>query len=209
MACPSHPHGKVTVNIHQHVMELEVEPDRHWNEACKQAYRDTAEVIYDRGGHVAQLLREKTRWDDDEARVALIKILGQLSWYVSLNPIRQLDRGLPHHAHDLLNHGVDLIVEAIYLVNHRLCPHRKWRLQEAFHLPRIPESFKSRILEGMLIRHMSAEDVHRRIHLLEGLCRDTETLANEVYELPRDCYGVACQIAYSDRQLRRSLSAYT
>lgn len=205
--CARHPEREVEINIHQQIIELEKDPFNLWSEPRREAYAETSEILFDRSGRVGELIREKIAWDDDRARRKLLEVLGQARWSGVVNPPRQIERGFPHNGHDLLNEALDLIVHAVYLVNRKYRPHRKWRLQRAFHLPLAPANFRSRLLEAMLIPEMTAQGIRSRVELVHALLDDVTALAREHYDLPQDCYAASCFESFSDRQLKKEVPA--
>ncbi len=201
--CPGTKAGEISLDLHQLIVELEEDDARVWDEGCRQAYSETGEIIFDRSGRVGRIIARKTEWDEDEAWRTLIRVIGQIYWCGCVNPPRQLARGLPDHAHDLLNEALDGIIHVAYIANRRYRPHRKWRLRESFSLPSLPPRFKERVLEALVIRDLEPAHVGSRIHLVTDLITDVTELASRFWELPEDCYNAACQFSYDDRQLRR------
>jgi Domain of unknown function (DUF4037) len=200
--CESVPAGEIGLDVHQLIVELEEDDTRSWDEPRRQAYSDTAEIIFDRSGRVSRIIERKTQWSDDEVWRTLARVIAQLSWSGRVNPSRQLARGFPDHAHDLLTEAIDGLVHVVYIANRRYRPHRKWRLRECFSLPFLPPEFEQRVLAALLVPDLEASHVEARIQLVSGLIADVTELASRHWELPADCYRSACQLSYEDRQLR-------
>jgi len=161
--------GQFEINIHQLIYSYENQVHVQWNESKKEAYAYSSEIVFDRKGLIKNLIDEKIKYDLDNRKKRLTIIAGQIEWHVLINPERQVVRGRTCCAHDLLNEGVELIVESLYLFNKRYRPHKKWRLEESFLLDWTPVHYRENILNGLLVKDYSCEDVERRVGALRNI----------------------------------------
>jgi hypothetical protein len=199
---PLSPSGEREVNLHQLLYSYECREDNPWPEAKKEAYAYTSEVVYDREGRVRRLIETKTRFDTAERTRRLARIAVQVPWSGWLNPRRQLKRGLVTCAHDLLNDACELMIEALFLINGRYRPHRKWRLAVAENLPLKPARFSQLIREAMLIFSFDDSDVERRIAAVEELWPPLLDRALDERMIPRDYEQYLATNISLNRQLR-------
>ena len=199
---PAHPLAQVEINIHQQIYEIEVRSDVQWDEAKKQSYAASGEIFYDPHGLVRRLIGEKIRWNDEDARRVLLRILGQAKWYGMINPRRQLDRGSVLSAMNLLADAADLLIHALFLVNREYRPHTKWRIDAAIHLPLLPPDFPARI-STLYHAIVEAESIIVRTEVFEALLEDVTEIARREYSFTGDPYRLSCYESFLDRQLLR------
>jgi hypothetical protein len=166
---PLLPQGEREINLHQLLYSYESRADNEWPEAKKEAYAYTSDVVYDCQGRVRRLIKSKTRFDAEARTRRLARLAVQLPWCGWLNPHRQLKRGLATSAQDLLNEAVELIVEALFLINSRYRPHRKWRSLAIENLAWKPAGFIHLLKEAMLVFSFEKPDVERRITAIQTL----------------------------------------
>ena len=199
---PLAPSGEREVNLHQLLYSYECRDDNPWPEAKKEAYAYTSDVVFDREGRVRKLIESKTRFDTAERTRRLARIAVQAPWSGWLNPPRQLKRGLVTCAHDLLNDAVELMVEALFLINGRYRPHRKWRLAVAENLPWKPVQFSQLIREATLVFAFDEQDVERRMAAVEELWPQLLDRALDERMIPRDYEQYLATNISLNRQLR-------
>lgn len=188
------------VNVHQQFVDDEYA--NVWNEDKKEAYAYTCEIIYDKYGKVFDLISEKTKFDEEYRKKRLSIILSQYLWLVNINPLRQIERGYKFNAMDLLNTGVDLFIEGLYLYNRRYRPHPKWRMEVVRDLEWVPENFETLITNSFLIECMTSKAIKKRRDALSNLFAQLEKkiLKENIFN-SYSAYEFACRYAYEDRQI--------
>lgn len=110
-------------NIHAILYEDEIQSN--WNHGKIEAYKN-ARIVYDKHGLLKDLLDKKVVFDEEEAFNRLIWLIQQYKWRVQIHSIRTYKRGYPEGAHYLINEGVKMLIECIYLLNKEYMPHTKW-----------------------------------------------------------------------------------
>jgi len=190
------------VNIHQLLYSYESRDDVEWPEAKKEAYAYTSDVVFDRVGRIQRLIQQKTRYDFSARNARFTRLAVQVRYSGWENPRKQLKRGLTAPAHDLVNEAVDLLVEALYLLNNRYRPHRKWRLMIARELAWKPAEFVKKIDEAMLVLAFDEADVQRRTLAVQEIWAPMLTRALECAIIPADYDKHLATHISLNRQLR-------
>lgn len=193
----------VEVNIQQLFIADESLKSNEWDEARKEAFAYTAELVFDRNGEVAKLIQEKIVYDEEYRKNRLSIILSQYLWLISINPLRLIERGFLLNAMYLLNEGIELLIEGLYLVNKRYRPHPKWRIEVMKDLAWLPKDFEVLFEKTFITTCISQESMMNRrsalIDLFEQLDKkvsEEELFGNHTY------YEYACLRGYKDRQTK-------
>lgn len=188
------------INVHQQFIEDEI--NKEWDESKKEAYSYTSEIVIDRHGKIADLIASKTAFNDEYRRRRLSIILSQYYWLVNINPLRQVERGYCLNGMDLLNTGIDLLLEGIYLYNRRYRPHPKWRVEIAFDLEWTPDNMKELLTESFQTEAFNKETILRRKNSLGKMFVQLEKkVTSEGLFGALSPYKFACLYAYPDRQM--------
>lgn len=192
------PWGSLEVNVNQLVYQYETDPRTEWSDGKCEAYDSTRETVVDRDGMFARLIEMKVARNRSSRSARLVRLASRLSWDIDVLPRRQRDRGEVLAAHLILNAAVDEVMEAVFLLNDRFVPSRKWR----FHLLR-----KHRLLapghvdllnDALQCDTASADDLERRIQALDALWTAVSKRSNALPERPYRAF------AASRLQLRRA-----
>lgn len=144
----------------------------------RRAELATSWLAFDRGGLIAQLLAEWTRYDDatqiarlDEAVTWLDQHLGdetpQLHWE-TLGPAV---------AHDRLNAAYGYLVQGLFALNRRWQPWRNRELDALLRLPRLPAGFESRVLLAACPPAHDRAGFDARVQALRDLMGDLAEMA--------------------------------
>jgi signal recognition particle subunit SEC65 len=165
-------------NIHQLFYEKEVEKD--WSEEKKEAY-SRARILVDKGKRIKKLINLKTVYDKRSAFSRLIWIMQQYVWRGQIHSLRIFYRGYPEGGHNLLNECVELLIEAVYILNSRHRPHQKWRIAMLTTMKLLPENFLENIRKAMLVLNFSIEDIEKRIKILNNIYTETLKLIKQKY----------------------------
>lgn len=173
-------------NIHQIFLESEVMND--WDESKKEAYSKGI-VFSDKNGKIRRLLNEKVKYSSEVYYKRLIWIMEQYVWRGQIHSVRAFNRGYPQAGHDLLNECLDLLVEAIYILNKRYLPHKKWRISFLTIMSMIPKDFFENLNEALLVKDYSYEELKRRIYYLDKMYFSIQVLIENNYkDFPKDPY---------------------
>lgn len=191
-------YGPVELNLHQSLMEYELDPRTTWPESRCEAYSGNIEITHDRHGRLARLIEDKLRDGSGRLRRRVAVLAARLQWDIEVLPERQLRRGRLLDAHALLTAAVDELVELLYIADGRYPPNRKWRMGELAALGVIDDEGRA-TLDEIIRCSCSAEDARRRSRLLSGLY----TRLRPVLGIPDDAYDCYNREHSPSRQLRR------
>ncbi len=165
------------VNLHQQL--LKEEEQNEWADTKKEAYAYASEIIFDRNGKIANLIKEKTIMTPEHRKEFLAHLLSRINWSVKINPIRAIERGFEFNAEELLNQGMENMLDLVFVYNNRYPPHPKWRLAMIESLPYCPKEIKSKIGECMKIAEISEKDIRRRRGQILEIVLDIENRLKE------------------------------
>ncbi|NUT48716.1 MAG: hypothetical protein HOV94_15625 [Saccharothrix sp.] len=191
-------YGPVEVNLHQSLMEYELDPRTAWPESRCEAYSGNPEIVHDRHGRLARLIEDQLRDGERRLRRRMAVLAARLQWDIEVLPERQLRRGRLLDAHAVLTAAVDELVELLYLAEGRYPPSRKWRMGELTALRVIDDEGRA-TLDEVIRCSCSAEDARRRSRLLAGLY----TRLRPALGIPADAYDCYNREHSPSRQLRR------
>lgn len=191
-------YGPVEVNLHQSLMEYELDPRTVWPESRCEAYASRPEIVHDRRGLLARLIEEKLRdrWTRLQRRAATLA--ARLQWDIDVLPERQLRRGRTQDAHAVLTAAVDELVELLYIAAGRFPPARKWRMGELATLDLLDDADRAALDDAVRCTG-SAEDARRRFRLLA----DLYARLRPGLGIPADAYDHYNREYSPSRQLRR------
>ena len=165
-------------NIHQLFYKTELKKD--WNEEKKEAYA-RSKILVDKKKRIKKLIKIKTAYDKKSAYNRLIWIMEQYVWRGQIHSLRTLYRGYPDGAHDLLNECLELLIEAVYILNFKYRPHKKWRIAILNTVEILPNNFFRDIKQAMLISDFSIKDIKRRIKILNKIYAKIVKLVKQKY----------------------------
>jgi len=177
---------KYEFNIHQVFYDEEILSE--WDERKKEAYSN-AIVVCDKKRRIEKLIKTKTVFDKKAAYFRIMYIMQQYIWRGQIHSLRTFYRGYPEGSHDLLNECVQLLIEAIYLLNEKSRSHRKWNIATLTTMNMLPNNFFKNLREVMKILDFSEKDVRRRINALEKIYHWVEKTTREKYpKFPKKPY---------------------
>ena len=189
---------EIEVNVHQ--MIIDVEKEVLWDEGKKEAYSH-AEYYFERTSEARNLIDTKIAFDEEYRRNRLALILGQYKWYVEINPLRAIKRGFLVNAFDLLNKGVELFYEALYLLNREYQPHAKWRFEASCDLKWVPNNYRDKMERAIISESISEESILKKRESVMDLFKDLLVRVEDEFEKGVDYYHYACINSYTDRQV--------
>lgn len=181
------PNGRtqlIEVNLYQQIIDEEERCE--WDDAKKEAYAYSSEVVFDRNDRIQALINEKTPMTPEYRKLLLAHILARIDWNVIENPLREMERGFVQDGHILLNQGIENLVELVYTYNGKYKPHSKWAIAMTDSLPELPKDFKERLSKAMKIEEITAKDLYRRRKVLLGLVQEIEDKIKEEHIFDQD-----------------------
>lgn len=189
---------EIEVNVHQ--MVVDTERQIAWDEGKKEAYMH-AEYYFERNQEARKLIETKIAFDEAYRINRLALILSQYKWYVEINPIRAIKRGFLINAIELLNNGVELFFEALYLLNREYQPHLKWRFEASCDLKWIPQNYRSKMEKVLLSTEITEEAILNKRENIIILFQEVIEKIVETLDFDSDYYRYACINSYTDRQI--------
>ena len=194
--------GRVEVNAHQRLYAYDRDDRTRWDDAMREAHACTAEVVFDRSGHIRQLIDDKAVLSTDERDSRLLRLAARLYWDIDRVPMTMAERGDPAGGHHVLTAAFEQIIEVLYLLGHRCLPARKWRLDGLTRHGLATRAEMDSINDAMVIRKPDQTELERRAHTMAQLW------SSITRRLPANIpTGEAAYLAYSatgsaNRQLR-------
>ena len=190
---------KVEVNVHQMILQNEAQLD--WDDGKKEAY-SKAEYYYEKDNRTRELVNSKVTITPEYRFKKLALLLGQYKWYVEINPLRAIKRGLYENGIDLLNRAIDMYVETVYLYNYQYMPHCKWKIDIAAKLNYLPDNYEEDIKEALKTDSIDPEGIIKKREKVIKLYSELINKISQEYGMGiDDMYNYACKNSYSDRQL--------
>lgn len=169
------------------ILEDELNSNNIWNEGKIEAYAN-AIIMYDPNNYAKKILDNKVIFDEKKAYNRLIWIIQQYKWRGQIHSLRAFERGYSASSHDLLNHCVEILLEAVYLLHKRYLPHRKWTfvfLEQMNIDVHLIELFK----KAMLVKDFSLASIKERIEILDKIYENVIKLVYEIYpDFPSNPY---------------------
>jgi hypothetical protein len=157
------------------------------------------------------------RWSVEDM---LCLIVGQFYWLVERNPLRQMQRGFPLNAHDLLNEGLGMSLEAVRLMYglpllqevqalgvmnpHPYYPEEDYDLfvEPSLTGQECLQTFRELVMDSLRVPDLTDATIVRRRQALEELTRSVKRTLELRSLCPSDPYHHAVRSGlYSDRQL--------
>lgn len=159
-----------------------------WDEGTKEAY-STAKVVVDKKKRIEKLIKRKTVFDEKVGYNRLLWVIQQYIWRGTIHSLRMYHRGYPEGSHELLNECVELLIEAIYIINKRYRGHTKWRVAMLTTMDILPTKFFDNLREAMKVNNFSLSSINRRIKYLNEIYIEILETAKKLYpEIPKDTY---------------------
>lgn len=155
------------VNLHQQILE---EERNDWADTKKEAYAYASEVVFDRNGQIENLIKEKTKLTEEYKKKYLSHLLSRINWNVKINPLRAIERGLILNGEELLNQGIENMMDLLFVYNGKYPPHVKWKAAMIENLEYYPDDIIRKIKECYMIENISNEDIIKRREKIRGYC---------------------------------------
>jgi predicted nucleotidyltransferase len=129
--------------------------DRRWSFS-------EAKIYYDPYGELRRLLKEKCRYRKRERRWLIMEGTVQSEWFANRLPKVWVSRGDMLSAHAMFGYGVSYLLQAVFAINKRLIPYKKWDLNYSRKLPWLPDRFHEKLGEIYTMRDLTREEIDRR-----------------------------------------------
>lgn len=189
---------KVHFNVHQ--QDIYREQTEVWDDVKRDAYYSGV-IAFDRNSQVTELISKKLEISSDEFQERLIRHYVKIPPTCLINPKRQLKRGYKMLAQHVLNNGIDVLIDTLFVINRKFIPHNKWKLEYSFKLEYLPKDYINRMSEAMRISSFNSEDIERRAKILEDMAKDIMmNIEEELNKSEQEIYNIACH-KYLNRQL--------
>ncbi len=133
-------------------------------------------VHFDPSGRIAQLLQDKVPLRPDERKWLMMSGLTLSEWYISDLSRLWVERGNLISAHHMIDHGLNHFFDMLFGLNNQLVADVKWRYYCAERLERLPQHFRERMQDTMLVRSFSVDDLDRRRGAFSDLWREMKPI---------------------------------
>ena len=154
------------VNLHQQILSEEKQSE--WANTKKEAYAYASEVVFDRNSQIEEMIKDKTKLTEEYKKKYLSHLLSRINWNVRINPLRAIERGLLINGEELLNQGLENMLDLLFVYNSKYPPHAKWKVSMIESLDYYPKDIMTRIEECFKIEEISEQDIlNRRTNILE------------------------------------------
>ena len=165
-------------NVHQQHYDFEL--NNYRNNEKKNAYQNGI-ISYDPSGKIKELIAKKCMMDYKETKVALINFFAQYQRRVRIHSRRCIRRKDNYSAHLLLNNGIEIVFEILFLIHGKFIPHHKRRFSNLKDIPDIPKSTINNLQKAMLINSFSQKELEKRISYLDKVFYWCEKKINNSY----------------------------
>ena len=160
------------VNLHQQI--LSVEKQNEWADTKKEAYAYASEVVFDRNGQIEDMIKDKTKLTEEYKKRYLSHLLSRINWNVKINPLRAIERGLLINGEELLNQGIENMLDLLFVYNGKYPPHAKWKVAMIENLEYYPENIMGRIEECFKVEEISEQDILKRRNSILSVVKEIE-----------------------------------
>lgn len=159
------------LEVHVHTADLEQEARGEWDMPKRWTFAQ-GRIEYDPQGEVARLLAEKVPLRPDERRWLLMSGLALSEWYIHRLTHLWVQRGDLVSAHDMFAPGLKCFFDLLFALNGALVPDVKWRYYCAQQLERLPERFRERTEEVLVLHALTEQELERREAAFMGMWRE-------------------------------------
>ena len=169
-------------------LDLDSEIKSEWSPDKRQAY-STGSVVYDPEGKVSALLQQKLVRNVKNDFENIVSLINQYRWRVQYHANAAMERGLPETAHQLLNQGVELIGETLFLAHAQDKPHTKWSFLQLESISEVGWECAQLLKKALVVRGMDFPAFSDRLEILNQAFASTLHFVRDRFpDLPDDCY---------------------
>jgi predicted nucleotidyltransferase len=165
--------------------------EREWDEIKRWDFSN-CRIVHDPTGKATAMISDKTRMREDDWRDRVVMASVLLSWYSfpegnhpSLARM-WLERGDPLSAHHCIDHSMQVVIDLLFTLNRRFIPPAKWKMQQLFSLPWLPNGLYEAISGAMLIKDLGEDELRRRERSLETIRARLEEMEEEFLKMTRE-----------------------
>lgn len=156
-----------------------------WSIEMKEAY-GSGRIIFDDGRKISHLINRKARFRKSDKTLVLVRCLIKLacvsktveSWrgfMFSSEVYKKVKRGFLMSAQVELSESVDYLLQTIFILNDRIIPEKKRRVEFVFELAWCPQNFEKELSRLIMVEAFSLEDILERVRVFN-------TLFNQIME---------------------------
>ncbi len=206
------PHSVTEFNVHQHLLEYELQPSVVWdNEKCG-AYADTLEIIHDPHGNLRSLVASKTACRQERAFEAALRLLSRSYILASHDVITCLKRGRIDVARDIIARVTYEAIDVLLFLSGIWPPGYKWRLlalQALLDQVAVLDDWSyARVLRLARLDITSQRQCEYLQRELILLLEEIAALAAQTFpHWPADVYAYATTRIFTDKQLMTKTAA--
>ncbi len=148
--------------------DYESEVTLPWDMAKRWAYSQ-GQVYYDPLGKISQMLQAKVPLKPEEKKWLMMSGLALSEWYVNRLTQLWVERGNLISAHHMIDQGLNYFYDMLFGLNNELVADMKWRYYCVEQLERLPQAYRERIKETMILHEITVEELERRKRAFMGM----------------------------------------
>ena len=177
-------------NVHQ--QNLKKERLIQWDDVKKDAY-DNGLIVYEKKNTLSNFLKNKLEIKKSDYKQRLMAQYVKIPPSCLINPEKQLRRGEIELAHQIINNGIENLIDLLFIINKKFIPHYKWKLKKSFDLKYKPKNYQRDILNAILIRSFTETDVKRRIKVIKEVSSEIMRKVENIFLLNEESiYQISC-----------------
>jgi hypothetical protein len=162
------PEGDINVNgvwFEFKYRDISEERKREWRMVDRWEFK-TAKVLFERGGVVSKLYKDKVRFRTGERKKLLGEIGFMADWSLQLAEVFE-SRGNLRHAHMMVSESLNNFIDFYFILNGEFVPYFKWKWYYFQKLRKPSKRVKDVIFDTYRIRNYSSKELWRRIKVIK------------------------------------------
>jgi hypothetical protein len=195
------------IDVHQMVIQYELKNRVPWPIEKLEAFRETAEVIFDRQGLVRDLIAQKISQGLSWLKGCAVRTLASVPVRIGVDVDRCVGRGQIEEANLVITLAILDLLSAVYSLNDRFPPNPKWIFYGLEKLRWKPSQAFQRFTAALQNLGPEEKHIRRRVELTRTLLADIERRYREIPGAKDDVYTWASTRLFPDRQLRHVTTA--
>jgi hypothetical protein len=196
-----HDNQRIHFNVHQ--QNFKKEKSAYWDDTKKDAYSNGL-ILYEKEKMLSNFLKNKLRITRPEYEQKLMTQYIKIPPSCLINPEKQLKRGEIGLTHQIINNGIENLIDLLFIINKKFIPHYKWKLKKSFDLKYKPNNFQKNIHDAMLVRSFTEMDVKRRIKIIKMISNELMRKVEKILSLNEELiYQISCN-KFLNRQLLKT-----
>ncbi|MFX0031841.1 MAG: nucleotidyltransferase domain-containing protein [Promethearchaeota archaeon] len=126
-------------------------------------------ILYDPYSKIVKLLEHKDIFTAREKFQCAATSFGKCVYIGNLVVQQWIKRGDPLIANHLINKAIKGLIKIVFLINDEYLPPDKWSLNYSYSLDWLPEGWRERISDVILVKEISMEEAERRCKILHRI----------------------------------------